>query len=238
MNNSVWIACLYPNKCAACGEIIEENKVLCDYCSIVVNNIDFRSFCTKCGLDKDGCRCKFREFRFKGIAGAYKNEGTAKTVYYSYKMNKRTELASFFAKSVAATVKRVFRGVKFDAVCSVPTSLRSKFRHGFDHTDIIASKLADELGVKYLTGILRVRAFKRPQHGSSSVKRLENVMDKYYTVERIKEKRILLFDDIYTTGSTLDEVTKELMFAGAYEVYCVSVLTTSLNKFGEGNNGN
>ncbi len=222
------LSCLYPNKCAVCGEIIEENKVLCDYCSILINNLCFKNLCFKCGSDKEKCLCKYREFRFKAIAGAFKNEGAAKTLYYSYKIGKRRELADFLANRVTYVVKKAFSGIEFDALCAVPTTVTSRFKRGFDHTGVIAAKISEILNIEYLESFLKVRPFKRSQHNSSFRQRLENVRGKYYTVGRINKKRILLFDDIYTTGATLDEAAKELMFAGAREVYCVSILTTSL----------
>ena len=240
MAKTTFINCLYPNKCAACDEIIDDGNILCDYCGIVINNNDLSKTCFKCGMPKDNCRCKYREFRFKGIVGAFRNAGAAKTVCYSYKMGKRRELADFLTKRVYCAVKRAFGDIKFDAVCAVPATPGSRLKHGFDHAGIIAENLAQAMGVRYLSGVLRVRPFRRPQHKSVFRQRLENVRGKYYTVKRTDAKRVLLFDDIYTTGATLDEAAKELMFAGVQEVYCAAVLATNVKKKPDGvkNNGN
>lgn len=237
-NNSV-ISCLYPNKCAVCDEIIREGNVFCEYCGRVINNIDYRNWCVKCGLPKDVCRCKIREFRFSGIVAAYINNGAAQKAYYSYKIGRREELASFFAKKAANAVKTVFGDLHFDAVISVPNSKSGLLRRGFDHGGKIAAGLSDILGLPYLRGVLKVKPFKSKQHKSSFADRLENVRGKYYTVKRLNIKRVLLFDDIYTTCATLDECAKELMFAGVGEVYCAAVLSTSRKKKQTGvNNGN
>lgn len=239
MKNSEFINCLYPNKCAACDEIIGNGRVLCEYCSVFINNINYNDFCVKCGLPKEQCRCKYREYRFSGVIGVYKNEGIARKAYYSYKFSHREELAGFFAGKAAMAVKRLYGDLKFDAVVSVPTIMRSKLKRGFDHSRVIARKLAEILNIDYQDGILRVKPFRNMQHNHSLADRLENVRGKYYTVNKLKGKRILLFDDIYTSGATLDECAKELLFAGAREVYCVSILTTNLKKKnGEKSNGN
>ena len=228
------LSCLYPNKCAVCGEIIKDGRVLCDYCGVRLNDLSLKNFCIKCGYEKEKCLCKYREFRFKGIAGAFKNKGVAKTLYYSYKIGKRRELADFLANRVVCVVKKAFGDIEFDAVCAVPTTKISRFKRGFDHTGVIAAKISEILNVEYLEHALKVHPFKRPQHNSLFRQRLENVRGKYYTVNKINKKRILLFDDIYTTGATLDEAAKELMFAGAREVYCIAVLATSLKRYSTG----
>ncbi|MBR4911164.1 MAG: ComF family protein [Clostridia bacterium] len=240
MKNHILLEITYPNKCAACDEIIPEDKFLCDYCAVCIKNTEYKKVCTRCGLQKDNCRCKNREFHFAGIIGAYKNEGIARKAYYSYKMGRRAELADFFAKSCAAAIKEVFADIKFDAVFSVPTAHRSRLKRGFDHSELIAQKIAGILGVNYVRGFLKTRHFRPLQHKSEFAKRLENVRGKYYTDKKIGASNVLLFDDIFTTAATLDECAKELMFAGAGNVYCVSVLSTYLKKkhSGEKKNGN
>ena len=230
MRKNTVISCLYPNKCAGCGEIIDEDKMFCNYCSAFINNIDFKNFCTKCGMEKENCRCKYREFHFEGNIGLYKNEGIARKAYYSYKLGKRNYLASFFAENAVKAVKSAFVNVPFDAVCAVPTAFRSRLKHGFDHNRTIALKIAEIMNTEYIGSVLKARHFRRLQHKSTFDERLENVRGKYYTVSRISKKCVLLFDDIYTTGATLDECAKELLFAGVRKVYCVSVLMTDKRK--------
>lgn len=224
------IECLYPNKCAACGEILGDESVLCEYCKSCINQIDYKNWCSKCGQSKDVCRCNSREFRFLGVTAAYINEGAAKKAYYSYKFGRRKELGPFFAEKTANAVRTVFGDMEFDALMCVPNTKRSLLRRGFDHGNSIALLLSKKLDLPYVRGVLRVRAFRKPQHKSEFVKRLENVRGKYYTVKSLNLNRVLLFDDIFTTGSTLDECAKELMFAGVREVYCASVLSVRLRK--------
>ena len=226
MLKSDLIGCLYPNKCAGCDEIIPEDKELCDYCRVKINNVNYNNVCTKCGYLKEHCRCDFREYRFKGALGVFKNEGAAGKAYYSYKLGRNEKLASFFACRVARAIKTAFAGVSFDAVVCVPTARRSKLKRGFDHNEKIALRLSRLLNIGFLSGVLKLRHFRSLQHKSSFSKRLENVRGKYYTDKRVKLDRVLLFDDIFTTGATLDECAKELMFAGVKEVYAVAVLAT------------
>lgn len=222
--------CLYPEKCAGCEEIIEDGKYLCDYCSLKMDNTNYKLMCSKCGFEKDYCRCKIREYHYLGAVSTFKNSGIAKKVYYSYKLGRREELADIFAIRAARAVKAVFGDMMFDAVCCVPTAHRSKLKRGFDHSEQIAVKLADRLDIRFLPDVLKTRHFKPLQHKSTFPQRVENVRGKYYTDKKINADRVLIFDDILTSGATLDECAKELLFAGAKEVYCVTVLATYSKK--------
>ena len=231
MSEYVLLDCLYPNRCVMCNDIIlNANEPLCEYCLTRINNINFNNMCMRCGHEKEYCICKFREFHFEAITTAFRKDGIAQVAYYAYKLGKRREFASFFARKTADAVMLTFGGIKFDGVCCVPTAHRSKLKRGFDHNEIIARQIAVLLKTKYLDGVIKSRHFRPMQHNSIPSKRLENVRGKYYTVNAIKANRILLFDDIVTTGATIDECAKELMFAGVREVYCASVLSTYLNK--------
>ena len=198
MKNETFLECLYPNKCAACGEIIPNNKTLCDYCAVFINNSNYNNVCTKCGLEKDFCRCKYKEYHFMGVVGVYKNEGIARKAYYSYKFGRREELSEFFAKKTADIVKRFYGDIKFDALVAVPTGLSSRFKRGFDHDKSIAVRLAEKLNIKYVPGVLKSKLFRPLQHNSSLKLRLENVRGKYYTVKKLNAEKVLLFADIYT----------------------------------------
>ena len=70
----------------------------------------------------------------------------------------------------------------------------------------------------------------KKQHKSSIKERLLNTEGKYKCNYRIDNKNVLLIDDIKTTGATLDECAKELLFAGANSVYCITVLGSSTSK--------
>ena len=74
----------------------------------------------------------------------------------------------------------------------------------------------------------RIKKTKK-QHRSSIKERLSNVDGKYCATRRISTANVLLIDDIKTTGATLDECAKQLLFAGADSVYCVSVLGSITN---------
>ena len=106
----------------------------------------------------------------------------------------------------------------------IPSSLR-KLTRGYDQVELLANAVGRELGMHPVPLLKKVR-HNRPQSGiSDAAKRRANVLGAYREVNRqaISGKRILLLDDILTTGATAGEAARVLLTAGASEVHCAAV---------------
>lgn len=217
---------VFPKKCVCCDEIIEEEKDICDKCAKLLEPIDPIKRCKFCGNDKEYCTCKSRVYYFKNVICIYENDGLAKKALYRYKLSKRSHYGEFLADKMVEGINREYSGIKFQAVTSVPTSAHSALSRGFDHSKLLGEIVADRLGIKYAGNIIKCRFFKKSQHKSDYRERFSNMRNKYYVNRKFKCKNILLVDDIKTTGASLDACAKQLLLAGAENVYCVTVLST------------
>ena len=113
----------------------------------------------------------------------------------------------------------------FDVLTWVPISRLRKFRRGYDQVELIAKAVGRELGMVPVPTLQKVR-HNRPQSGiPGAEKRRANVLGAYREVsrEQIVGKRVLLLDDILTTGATAGEAARVLLTAGAKEVHCAAV---------------
>lgn len=220
------IEMLYPKKCISCGEIISEDEFLCDICYKHFVQIDHTKQCFSCGMEKQHCRCYSDIYRFKCITSAFYTNDYVKHALYSYKISRKMHYGEYFSKQIALAVKNSFYNIHFDYICSVPTSINRKMERGFDHCALLCNGVSEILGIKMLDGVLMCRSFIKTQHTSDFAKRFENVQGKYYFNKRLNGGRILLIDDIITTGATLDECARQLLLAGADEVYCATALYT------------
>lgn len=220
------ISAIYPNKCIACGEIIEEEKSLCDLCDKHIERNDVVTMCLRCGYEQKDCVCNLNVYRFSSLISAFKNDGVAQKAYYKYKFNKKQHYAHFFAHEMSNLVEQLYKDIKFDCVCSVPTGRKFFNNTHYDHCAYITELISEELQIPYLKNILYCKRFKKLQHKSTIKERLINVNDKYDYNFKIDGKTVLLVDDIRTTGATLDECTKMLLYAGAENVLCVTALAT------------
>lgn len=217
---------VFPKQCVCCGEIIDEDKELCPKCEKLLVPIDPKRRCKFCGNDKDYCVCKIRVFYFNRVVSVYENDGAAKNAVYRYKLSKKSHYAEFLADKLVECIEREFKGIKFGAVTSVPTAAHSVLTRGFDHSKLLAEIIAYKIGVKYANNILKCRFFKKSQHKSKLNERFSNMKNKYYFGKNIKCKNVLLIDDIKTTGASLDACARQLLLAGAQNVYCATVVTT------------
>jgi ComF family protein len=103
----------------------------------------------------------------------------------------------------------------------IPVSRLRKLRRGYDQSELIARSLSRELGLKRVCALKKIR-HTRPQSRISDVaERRANVLGAYRVTipERVVGKRVLLVDDIFTTGATMSEAARMLKSAGAKEVH-------------------
>ena len=214
----------FPSTCISCGDAIDEGEYLCGYCRNNIERINPEKRCLKCGYEKKDCECKYRVFYFENIISLYENTGIAKKAYYRYKLNHKRHYADFFARAISLAIASEYYGIEFDGICYVPSSKRSSLKKGFDHSEELCRKVSQITGIKLSEDLLYCKSFIRSQHKSSFEDRIKNVAGKYGYRYNLRGKNILLLDDIKTTGATLNECAKQLLYAGADKVYSVTVL--------------
>lgn len=214
------LSAIYPQKCICCSELIDEDKHICSKCEGLIERNNTDDMCLACGFEKDNCVCKYNVYRFEALVCVFKNDGLVRRAYYSYKFNQKQHYVDFFANEMCRAIKKCYDGISFDLVCSVPMATR----HGYDHSGYIAKKISDILDIPYVSDVLSCAKRTKKQHKSTINERLKNIDGKYKHNFSIKNTNVLLIDDIKTTGATLDECTRELLYAGADRVYCATVL--------------
>ena len=223
------ISAIYPNKCMCCGDIIDENKSFCDPCKSKIQRNDIENLCLDCGYEKSDCVCNYNIYRFKKLVTVFKNEGVVQKAYYNYKFNKKEHYAHFFANEMALAVDKLYDITNIDFICAVPNVRGFIKNTQYNHSGYIAMHMSEILDLPLASNILYCTKNKKSQHKSTFKERLTNVDGKYTFKTRIDGKKVLLVDDIRTTGATLDECAKVLLYAGADEVYCVTALATVIN---------
>lgn len=228
--SKIFMSAVSPNVCLGCGEVIGDDKDLCFYCHEMIQKTADSKYCFKCGNEKANCQCTKSVRFFRGVAAPFYNEGLAREIMYDLKFSHKEFAAKFFAENIALAIKQYFYEVKFDVVVFVPLHPINKMRRGYNQSELIARKLAELLNLPVASKVLSCKLKLKPQHETPFEKRSENVKDKYRHNHSLKGKTVLLIDDIKTTGATLNECAKELMRAGASEVYCATGLVTPKKK--------
>lgn len=225
---------LYPKQCVCCNEIIDNGEELCDNCIRNIERINDTKRCLKCGLEKSECQCPIYVYHFEGCISPFYNKGIAKKGMYSFKFDRKAHYASFFAGEMAKSIKSQLNNMDFDAVCFVPSSTYSFLKRGFNQSYLLAKHLADFLNLPLIENSLKCSFTLSFQHKLNRTKRFKKAKKKYEfqksASKLLKNKRILLVDDIKTTGATLDECSRQLLLSGAKSVFCTTALITAMEK--------
>ena len=211
MKHNLIFSLLFPPRCIFCGAVLPPGSGdTCAACTKKLPYVEDGNILRKIG--KYTCAVTFYY------------EAAVQQGIRALKFRGRKNRAEHFAPYLAQTVAEHLGG-EFDAVTYVPIHFLRHVHRGFDQTKLIAEAAADIWEVKLLKTLRKTRN-NRPQ---SSVKdpeaRRKNVQNAYTAVniESFRGKRLLLIDDVVTSGSTLTACADELLAAGAASVVCASL---------------
>lgn len=213
---------IFPQHCAGCGKLIGRQETLCKTCNEKIEKID--KICTKCGCSKEKCCCKNYIYRFAACVSPFYAGEISKSCVYSYKISRNSCIADFLAENIYESVEKYYSGIKFDAVTSVPMGIYKKYKTGYDHSEILAKKIAEKLNVPYKE--MLYKRYAHTQHILNKKERLEKIDGVFASFGDNNYDNVLLIDDIKTTGASLNECTKILAFSGVRNVYCATALTS------------
>ena len=222
---------VYTHNCPICDKVVISEK-FCDRC---INKIEFikEETCFKCGLNVKACDCNIHVYHFDGVVAPYYNEDFAQIMVYRFKFNKRFTCVPILGDIMADLAANKFGIENIDLITFVPMALVPFRVRGFNQSELLAERISEKLSIKLDRDVLKKRNKVKTQHDIKSLgERFKNVRNAFYYTKNIKGKNVLLVDDIKTSGATLDECARQLKFAGANMVYCVTALISNHNKNG------
>jgi ComF family protein len=175
-------------------------------------------FANRAPLDDEG-RCPLCRLGLLGFDAAYccsSYEGVARELIQLLKYGRIATLAGPMGQRLATSLPRDQR---FDAIVPVPLHWRRRWQRGFNQSELLAREIARRSAIPVLNALKRVRATD-PQVGLSNSRRRSNVAGAFVvkSVQAISGKRILLVDDVMTTGATASACAAALKKGGAAHV--------------------
>lgn len=226
---------LSPPRCVGCNERLELNSeaLFCYECSqgYCKNN---GAVCEICGKpiyenrDKTCAECKTEKRYYIKNISRYRYEKSIKIAIQNIKFKRRMWIAFKLGNALYETVKEGYSDINFDMILYVPMTPLSEFNRGFNQSYEMADIIAEKLNVPINHKILYKRTGVKTQSGLNRKERAENVKNAFYVRNShlLTDKTILLIDDVFTTGSTINACAKILRKNGALAVYTATLATT------------
>ena len=226
---------LFPVRCPICGEIVDwskKNNRICEKCRPKLRRIT-EPFCKRCGKPLKGTQeefcydCKETKHHYSQGRAVYVYDSMLKQSIGNLKYHNKREYAVFYIEEIATYLKKDIQ--RWKPLCIVPVPLYKKKRRsrGFNQAELLAKGIGKKMGIPVYSNLLKRRTDTLPQKKLGKKERKENLKQVFYLEKsmetEIKGKNILIVDDIYTTGSTVDQCSKVLKRAGAGEVYFVCI---------------
>lgn len=208
---------LFPARCDFCGKPTTEDKPICKECFLKMPLIS-GNVCGRCGREYALCSCKIGDFAFVRNVSLYYYDGAVKQRIKRLKYYRRPQVALDIGEELAKFVSKAYASVDFDVVTYVPMYNFTKMRRGYNQSQLMAEPVAKKLGVS-VAELVYKRFGMSPQKALGAQARRRNVRGKFYTTHDLRDKTVLIIDDIMTTGSTLSECALALRNAGAKAVY-------------------
>ena len=213
-------------KCLGCGRDIFDELGFCPDCmkKVVFNN---GKTCKRCGVgidgDEDYCgNCAYDKLYFDRAYSVFSYEGAIQSAILSMKFNNRGCYAKIFARYLVFLAQKY--NLEYDLVTFVPMSKKGLKTRRYNQSQLLAKYFCDILGQDGLLteAIVKIKETVA-QEQLSKTERKTNLVGSYRINADVKGKRVLVIDDVKTTGATLNECGKVLKHAGATEVIAITV---------------
>lgn len=206
---------LFPKRCRCCGDAILPWDNYCKVC-IDENTYITGETCTHCGTKKEDCICKKAYLPYDRITAAYYYEGGVRRGVYLLKFYKNIRSAEAMAEDMYLSYGREGINFDYDFISFVPQTKDEQTNRGFNQAQLLANLLSVYCSIPTYNALEKLYSSK-PQRSLRASFRKGNVFGIFDTRKgvEIQNKRILLVDDVRTTGATLDECAKMLKIHGA-----------------------
>lgn len=208
------LSIFFPERCPYCTDVVKPCEVACEEC--------------KSNFPKHGFK--------KQIAGIYETlsalpyDDNFKDAILRLKFGKETQYAYQLAKIMSEKLTNEKAPLTFDVITFVPLHPETFKERGFNQSELLAESISEILGIP-CEALLKKTRKNKPQHKLTADKKQKNVKGVYRPTDKnlIKGRKILLIDDIVTTGFTLAECAKILDENDADDIYCMT-FAISLSK--------
>ena len=231
---------IFPVKCVCCRKISENadgEDILCQNCREILSKESAYN-CKKCGKPPYLCKCKIIKNIDELVFSYFYTGDKIRQIIYKIKKANLYYINEFFAKGMYNSLKisDKININDIDFITCTPRIQSSVKLYGYNQTEALAKIISKYSGVKYMPVIQASKQYDTEQKSLSRSERALNVQNKFTVVKNkniknnIKEKNILIIDDVVTTGSTLSECARIIKNMGAKSVRALCIASVYHNQ--------
>jgi ComF family protein len=225
------VSLLYPATCTICGKSVRAGEYLCNNCKAKIIRI-VPPFCETCSEPFEGsitniftcANCAHRTIYFDAAVAAYRGRGIVRQIIHEFKYAHQIHLRHLVACWLRAALDdERLRDCHFNIIVPVPLHPARQRERGFNQASLLAELLSAQTAIRSKPVLERIR-YTTTQTALDRSERMENLHNAFRLRKNadVRGLRVLLIDDVLTTGSTLNECARVLKRAGAISVHAAT----------------
>ncbi len=214
--HSALIDLLFPPRCVNC------KRVGSWFCPLCQSSIEFirAPYCRQCGrpdLESPCHLCRQFPLTIDGMRAVAYFEGALRQAIHAFKYQRRVDLAPLWGEMLAVYARA--ESISYDVIIPIPLHRERERARGYNQAALLARALAaPRTAIIWEDALTRTRA-TRPQMELDAAERRANVRDAFAASARVRAHRVLLIDDVCTTGATMEACSVALKNQGAQSVW-------------------
>ncbi len=219
---------LFPRRCSVCDRAVPfHGEDICRTCRGKIKLI-CGAVCMKCGKplaeEEEYCfDCSRKKHLYIQGTAVFEYHSIAPAIY-RFKYEGRQEYAYFFGRCMAKKLEVQLRIWKAEALVPVPVHPSRRKQRGYNQAELLAREISVRTGIPMRNDIIARGKKTKPQKDLNNIQRQNNLKRAFKILRNdVKLNTIVIIDDIYTTGSTIDAVAKELKRRGVGTVYFITL---------------
>lgn len=215
----------FPRHCPICDDIVKPfGELICKKCKSKVKFVS-GPLCYKCGkpLENDTIEycsdCKKRRHFYKQGMSVFEYKSVSDAIY-RFKYKNRQEYVDYFGEQMARYLGQKIKATGAQALIPVPIHKTKYRKRGYNQAELIARSLSNHIRVPVENGLIYRQKNTKPLKDLAPAERNINLNGAFkLACNGVKLETIVIIDDIYTTGATIDAMSQELMKAGVKNIY-------------------
>ena len=219
---------LYPRRCPVCHDIaVPGGSRICNVCREKLKPITGPR-CFRCSKplkreEQEYCKdCRKTRLFDQGIV-IFPYGSVLQESLFKLKYGKRQEYGSFYGQIAAVYSREIIRNWGVEIIIPIPLHRKRMEKRGYNQAELIAEALGKTLCIPVDSRLMKRKVNTRPQKELDYRERKQNMKNAFFLKGENRYRRILLVDDIYTTGSTIEAAAELLKRNGAENVFFLTI---------------